>query len=33
MIAEYSGKFSVEDLVLFSNDKDKNIIKLSNDLK
>jgi len=30
---EYSAKYSIEDLVLFTNDKDKNIVKLNNDLK
>ena len=33
MIPEYNAKYSVEELVLFSNDKDKNIMKLNSDLK
>jgi hypothetical protein len=33
MIPEYNAKYSIEDFVLFTNDKDKNIIKLNNDLK
>jgi len=33
MTNENLNKYSVEDLVLFSNDKDKNIVKLGIDLK
>lgn len=33
MIPEYNAKYSLEELVLFSNDKDKNIMKLNSDLK
>lgn len=32
-IIEYDNKFKVEELVLFSKDKDKNIMKLNSDLK
>ena len=33
MIPEYNAKYSLEELVLFTNDKDKNIMKLNSDLK